>query len=293
MDEVDVYKTPELKSDDVIIFKYPEFKDMDEDAQYDFWQELPDHEKYIINQITTIANGYGRFNLYVNEASRSQCGLEKYSNLLDWDIDCWNLQRKWRLNDEYSPYDIGEYSFNKGMTGEWIRFIEDSRLVYGTFYSLASYLWWKMEDLVYDIENEIIPHEYKWKTDPVEKCECGEPGCTRVQVIVEANGREKEYDVLRKLTYSFIGDNGIGEILISNMVKGFKGTFRVDTFENPYDPYSDLVICDQETLNNIKPENFISDFTRFQNESSVLDDLVKDLTEKVSFEYREFVKANM
>lgn len=290
MDEVDVYKTPRLKSDDIIIFKYPEYKNMDDEARCDFWENLSEHEKYVINQITTIANGYGKFSLFVNEASRSQCGVSKYSNLLDWDIDCWNLQRKWRLDDEHDPHDIGEYSFDKGMKGEWIRFIEDSRLVYGTFYSLASYLWWKMEDLVYDIGNEIIPHTYEWNLDPTEgpknKSEYRE-----VHIVLNANGKEKEYEVLQKLTYSFIAeDEGIGNKLISNMIKRFKGTFRVNFFENPNDPYSDLIVCDQETLRKIRPENFLSDFTRFQNELSLLDDLVKDFTEKVSSEFLEFIK---
>lgn len=291
MDEIDIYKKRDLRLEDVILFKYPEFKDMDDEAKDDFWMEMNDHDKYIVNQITTIANGFGRFHLYINEASRSPCRIENYKDLLTWDKDCWNLQRKWRIEDEYCSQDIGEYVFNKSMTGEWIRFIEKDRLVYGTLYSLSAFLWWKMEDLVYDIENEIVPHEFNWEIEDVEGCEC--EGYRKVNINVDANGREEEYEKIKKLTYSFIESGGIGYLLIFKMSDRFKGTFRVDTFENPDDPYSDLIICDQETLANIRPENFISDITRFQNESSILDDLIKDLIEKVSFEYREFIKANM
>lgn len=291
MDEIDVYKSPELEVEDVIIFKYPEFVDMDDEAKYDFWQDLNDHDKYIINQITTIANGFGRFNLYINEASRGPCQIKDYKELLTWDIDCWNLQQQWRLKDEYQPYDIGEYSFDKGMTGEWIRFIEDGRLVYGTLYSVASYIWWKMEEMINNIEEEIIPHEFVWNES--KACDCGHEECTQVKITVNAKGREKEYDVLRNLTYKFIYTNGPLDIIISDMIKDLKGTFRIDKFDDPNDPYSDFIVCDQETLSKITPENFITDFKNHLNDNTILDNLIKDASEKVGSEYREYVKANM
>jgi len=290
----------EVRVDDVLASKYPKYKDMDEETKDDFWGDLPENEKYIINQITTEANGFGEDKLYINEASRNndEVMIGTYKNLLDWDINCWNLQRKWRNEDEYSPSDIGEYNFNRGMTGEWIRFIEDSRLVYGSLYSLSGFLWWRMEELVLEIENEIIPHNYIWNPPLNIDCDeedgdCKNCDCRKVTITINANGKEEEYEKLRKLTYEYIIYDGRGEIIIRNLAKEFKGTFRVDNFENPDDPYSELIVCDKETLEKINPETLLKDFKLFLNDKSILDDLLNNLKNTIDKDYREYVKENM
>ena len=292
-----------VSSDEVLASKYPEYKDItDEEAKDDFWRDLPEIEKYIINQITTEANGYGEDKLYINEYSRNndEVNIQNYETLLGWDIACWDLQRKWRNEDEYSPSDIGEYVFNRGMTGEWIRFIEDSRLVYASLYSLHSFLWWKMEEIVLEIENEIIPHEYKWdppldKDDDCDKDnKCGDDcDCRRVNITINANGREEEYEKLRKLTYEYIAYDEKGDLIIKKLIEGYTGTFRVDNFENPDDPYSDLIVCDKETLREINPKTFLKNFKSFLNDNSLLDDLLAGLKIIIQQDYREYVKENM
>ena len=291
-----------ITPDELMELKNPGYSDMDEDAQFEVWDKISEHDKYLINKLTTKANGYGEDRLYINEASRQNdiITISKFKNLLEWDIECWNLQRKWRNEDvdENNFYDIGKYDFNKGMTGEWIRFIEDSRLVYASMYSLSGFLWSNMEDLVLEIENEIIPHEYKWEppleNDGDEEETCGNNcKCRRVQINIDANGREEEYEKLRKLTYEYITHDGRGESIIKKLAKKFTGTFRIDKFEKIYDPYSDFIVCDKETLRKINPETFLTDFKSFLNDKSILDDLLNKVKELIDSDYRQYVKENM
>lgn len=301
MASIEDYTGDRLTSDDLLLFKYLGYKDMTEDEKDDFWRELPDSEKYSVNQLTTKVNGFGEDRLYCNESSRVNFKFEDFENLLDWDIACWNQQREWRLADEYQPFDKGEYKFNTGMTGEWIRLIEKSRLLYGTIYSLHSFLWWKMEDLVFDIENELIPHEFKWEPpiDKTDEC-CGEEescgdecGCRRVKININAFGREEEYEKIRKLTYDYISTGSRGDKIIEEISKDHVGTFRIDSFENPYDPYSDFIVCDKETLGKIRPRFFLDDFNSFIHLTSWIDELIIKLKVLIDKDFREYVKENM
>lgn len=280
-----------MNTEDLLIAWYSEYRELETDDQReDFWNNLPKEDVYKINQEVTLHNGIGEDKLVINEYSRDSLIIENYNNLLDWDIDCWDDQRQLRLQDKYCSCDIGEYDFYKGLAGEWIRLIEDSRLIYGNLYSLPMFLWWQMEDLIYDIENQIVPHELHWNTEDDEN-----PNLKKVNITVDAYEREEEYEKLKQLTYKFLttDESSPGYKLILETFKDIKGTFRINMLEDPIDPMTDFIVCDQETLSKINPKTFLKDFSSCLNNDINFENFIIEFKNKVEDVYRKFVSENL
>lgn len=283
--------TEKVSVDDIIKTKYPNYANMSEDEQDDFWDELSESEKYEINQKTTEANGFGQNCLYCNEIGRGN--FKEFSNLLEWDIADWNVQRDLCLKDQYMSFDRGEYNFDTGMFDEWIRLIENSKLVYGSLRTLYAHLWWIMEDIVFDVENEIVPHDIEWHPTPKVVHEDGEQClCNEITLVVNAYGREDEYEKISSLRNKYIENNGRGSELVKQSAQGFTGTFRVDNFENPTDPYSIFIVCDRETLGKIKPESFLNDFHSNATSAPVLNELTEKFKKIIENDFREYINSN-
>ena len=74
-------------------------------------------------------------------------------------------------------------------------------------------------------------------------------------------------------------------------------TFRFDrgyeeTPEEKFDPFTDYVFWDEQSLKNVRTTHFIDDFNKIQLDSQQLMDLIDDMKTEATNDFMKFYNAN-
>lgn len=289
----------------ILLKRFPEYAGLNEEDKDDFFGDLDDAAKYEVNQEACTIDGIGEDKIVCTEPGRMPEGktLLDYVNIMKWDKEDWEFQRESRLKlaedckdpekrkkavqEVFEDYEI--YSLT--LWGEWIRLIEKSRMIYGNLWSLSAYLQDLMDEWLTDWIRHAIPYDIEHQY--VDSDDKSHGVCREVEFITKANGREKELDALQKKVWAYEKEKGLERIQNTLNQANLRGcTFRIDNFENSYDPCSEFILADEEVAQEITFEYFLRDFQRFQKPKSLIDPVVEDLKKAVRNDFLTIYREN-
>ena len=171
-----------------VLFKknFKKIEDVDE-----FIKDLELQDKGRINKEKLYYNGVGENFFSFNEQDPKELVI---NNKTLFDYDKSEFLRKEDVLLEYSPERLKENYKGLELFHDWCRLYIDDNLVYGTLDSLTSFVTSTLESFLDDEIERIYPHEYVNGKDHGKS----KNGGFVWNMVVDANGKEKHLDELRK-----------------------------------------------------------------------------------------------
>lgn len=304
---------PEI--DDLLQKKYPTYNTiLTDEEKDDFWDNLGEKEKYEINKSYLMLIGKPEHDyLMCWEPGRFDTDDDaiNYDDFYTIDYAWWQYQKdaswesieqskKWMeqgskhwtpgvvaksINDFYETYKIYEIY----MTGDWYRLIDNETFIYAQLISLNWFIHYKIESYLDDLEDSHIPYSFKDEdlsslfneTDP--------------EKIYNASGREKELESFKTKMrkYSLDLNNLIKKHLIKYENELSGKTFRIDTgYTEPFDPFTDFIFFDTQSLKNVSPKKFLTTFKEYQVDNSIIDIIIDELKTIVFKDFERIYNDN-
>lgn len=309
---------------------YPEYAKLpivtdvnaDENPREDFWSDLTEHQSYDINAEFLKQTQKAEFDyLTCWEPGRlddEKESLFDFPTMYEFDLGWWHYQKeaqyaniedskKWM--DQGSEYwtpervadDINklEEEYKDGYTiyctGDWFRLIDNGTFLYAQMISAKWYIYYRIENVIYELQEEMLPYSLNEddlsfsqlmnEEDPEKK--------------YKADGREKELDTLQIAIRKYEGHPLCALIdreLESHTELSGKN-FRFDrgykeTETEKFDPFTDFVFWDEQSLKNIRTKHFLDDFRVNTESSMILEDIIEVIRGLVKKDFMEFYHAN-
>ena len=257
------------------------YKKLDDSDKEELWDLFSDYERYRLNLKIQKQIGFGKNRFTFEEYGLSK-DISKYKNLKEWDKEQYTYQKKHGQTNLDSTYNI--YLF-----GDWCRFIENKKLIYGMTLSTHGYIFDQVVDKLMKFENSLYPHtvdiiskkkKKKLKNPLTKKKE----HFYTMDFKTHAYGREEELEKLKKFIMNFEH-----EVLYPKIKKYVakhlnNRTYRVVEKKETFDNFHQFLFSDQEALANITFNNFLSDFNKLKRDSHDLKKIEKKFV-KYSKEY--------
>lgn len=255
---------------------YPDSINLKGRAFSTFVDNLTIPQLYSINKEYCFQKGIGDNFIMISELGVFR-KISKFKNMLEWEIENWTYQEEACLKDSGKPRFGSVYNMHKSLSGEWFRFVEGDRLIYGSLYSLGSYLYFKADDLFFELTNKLIP--YKVDLNFLKD--------HRVDIVVDANGKEEELKALQSLIYKYqfskIYDD-MGPLL------DIEGIVRIDDFSKENDFTSNFIFCSCEDLENVSFKHFLDDVSRRLIAENILTDIEDKMKNIIDDRFNELAK---
>ena len=256
---------------------FPESLNLRGKKYYDFVDNLSIEQKYQVNKELCLIKGIGDDHIMITELGCFH-RISSFKNMLEWEIKNWNFQEEAILK-ETGRYRYGtEYNIHRSLGGEWCRFIENDKLIYGTLYSLGSYLYYNAEDILSDLINNLIPHEIHM--DHLKN--------NRMNLRVDAYGREEELKDTQHRLYDYLAVGLHDDI---SPLLNISGIIEIDNLDNPYDRDSDIIFCSVNDLKNVRFKHFLSDIHNRQISADILDGLKDSVTAIVTDAFNSKIRS--
>ena len=307
----------------LLVELYPSFKDIaadDDDAKDDFWRALPDREKYDVNSKYLKQVGNPEYDYLVCwEPGRLDNDVEvtDYETFYEVDYDWWEFQKKssWESIEDMkvwmeknpaqtTPERVAQsinsfnYAYGDGysiyLSGDWYRLIENDVFIYSQMISAKWYLFYEAEKYLDDLQEENIPYSFKYDDDDLlNTLNERDP-----RKIYNANGRELELDSYRNKIREYQSNVLLSHIdsIIRKYKRVFSGkTFRVDKGYEPgenFDPFTDFIYFDEESLRNVRPKKFLKDFAANQIAFVEFEKMIDELKDIVKQDFEKIYNAN-
>jgi hypothetical protein len=309
---------PEI--DQIIGEMFPEYRLLaDEEAKDDFWSDLNEHQTYAVNReylLRTENPEYDYLVCWEPGRMNDEESIFDYPTFYEFDVRWWEFQRdatwetiedmkKWMeggskhhtpetvakaINDHNERYK--EYEMY--CTGDWFRLMEGETFIYAQMISAKWYVFYHLENLIDDMLDSHIPWEFKGdREDWLKAINADTP-----EETYEAGGRERELEGMKKKIRDYTNTTLL-EMIETNLKKyPYSGkTFRydrgyVETETEKFDPFTDFIFYDVESLKNVRTKHFLEDFKANQGNSTDLDEIIVDLKEMVAGDFERMYNEN-
>lgn len=238
----------------------------------ELWSLLSDYEIYSINLKLQKRVGFGNDKFSLQEFG-DDFDISKYKHLKEWDKEQYIYQKKHGQTHLDGSYKI--YLF-----GDWCRFIENKKLIYGMLLSLSSYIFEQVTDNLLKFENELYPHELtttskkckKKRRNPLTK---KKEYFYTMDFSTQAYGREKELEELQKFIRKFEYEILYPKIK-KYVAKHLKNrTYGIVDKKDTFDNFHQFLFSDKEALKNCTFENFLDDFNALKRDTRDLKQIKK------------------
>lgn len=296
-----------------------DYASLTEEQQEEFWDKLSDIEKYDLNQQWLLENENPEYDYLVCwEPGRfgDDDVVTNYETLYDVDLAWWEFQKqaRWESIEESKQWmqnpnshttaeNVAESinSFNKEydkgysiyLTGDWYRLIENDKMLYSQFIAAEWYLYHEIESMIDDLQEELIPYEFKKDDDFLSNLGNGNGS------QYNAYGREKELVSYNNLINAYQRNKlfeRIKEVMPRYSDKFTGKTFRTDRdydkAEKTFDPFTDFIFFDEQSLKNVETKQFLKTFTEHQLDFSELLVMLNELKEICKSDFYEIYNAN-
>lgn len=301
--------------DNIITKRYPHYFDMTSDEQYDFWHDLSEKEKYAINEEYLLENGNPEYDyLMCNEPGRldTYVTIFDYPSMYEFDKDWWEFQRNsiWEEIEKskremekgskfYTPTSVAKSinNFNENYneyaiycSGDWFRMMDKGIFIYSQVISLKWFLFYEIEIYLDELQEANIPYEMNGDLDFTTLLNESNPS-----IRYKAGGREYEVEALTKLMSTYLNNDALTLIEKTIKDKSYSGlTFRRDKgYElDNFDPFTDFIFVDEESLKAVRMTNFLNDFEKAQLEFKYLDELLVEIKELVRIDFERIYEQN-
>lgn len=305
---------------DVIIGElHPEYlKIVDDEAKEDFWSDLSEKEKYEVNKeylLRTENPEYDYLVCWEPGRMNDEESLFDYPTFYEFDVRWWEFQRdamwesiedqkKWmeQGSDHWTPervaqsinYHNEEYKeYKMYCTGDWFRLMEGGTFIYCQMISAKWYIFYEIETLLDDALDTNIPWKFKGDSDNwINAINADTP-----EETYEAGGREKELETMKKLIREYTNKNLLDKIEMVVRNSGLSGkTFRVDRGYGDdgeqFDPFTDFIFVDEQSLKNVRTTHFLEDFKAHQVDISELHQAIETLKDEVQNDFDRMYNEN-
>lgn len=273
----------------------PDFKNMDEAERLEYYNSLTDRQRYEININTLNRIGKGKNKILCYEPDRMDSNekLLDYESVLQFDIEGRELHKDHQIKhiDQHSTSDevaaeeklVLEEMFRLtqlDLPGEWFRFIENDKLVYSEIQSLRAYLRDTIDDTLEDLIAEYLSIDLPSDMDENDTISMSLPNVsgTKVHDSVRAKVAEYEFNVLPGVLSKILDGKDL-----------FNTGFRLDDFEDPDEPFSLFIFCEEKAASSVKFGSFVEDFSIIQKDRSMLDEISHSFQAKVEEDLRAIV----
>lgn len=243
------------------------YKKLNDENKDELWNLLSDYEIYTINLKVQKKVGFGNDKFSLQEFDES-FDISKYKHLKEWDKEQYIYQKKngqTHLDDSYKIY----------LFGDWCRFIEKKKLVYGMLLSLSSYIFELVCDKLMEFENNLYPNRVDVKSQK-EKKKRKNPLTKKKEYFytmdfkTSAYGREEELEKLKDFIRKFEQEILYPKIK-KYVAKYLKNkTYRVVDKKDTFDNFHQFLFSDKEALKNCTFENFLNDFKALKRDTKDL-----------------------
>jgi len=233
----------------------------------ELWSLLSDYEIYSINLKLQKRVGFGSDKFSLQEFG-DDFDISKYKHLKEWDKEQYIYQKIHgliHLDDSYKIY----------LFGEWCRFVEKKKLVYGMLLSLSGYILEQVCDKLTEFENNLYPHRVDVKSQK-EKKKRKNPLTKKKEYFytmdfkTSAYGREEELEKLKDFIRKFEQEILYPKIK-KYVAKHLKNrTYRVIDKKDTFDNFHQFLFSDKEALKNCTFENFLDDFNALKRDTKDL-----------------------
>jgi len=234
------------------------YKKLNEKEKSELWNLLSDYEKYKISLKIQKKVGYGADKFTLNEYAINPVDLSKYKNLKEWDKEQYIYQKKHgqtHLDKKYKIY----------MFGDWCRLIENKKLIYGSLFSLSSYIFDNVCEELNRFEEGLYPHKTKFsfvknKNDKY----------STMKTKTKAYGKEKELKQFSsfkmKFEYEILAPK-IKKYILKNIENR---TYRIVDKKETFDNFHLFLFSDKSALKNCRFDSFLSDFNKLKRDDREL-----------------------
>lgn len=291
----------------------------DEDTKDDFWRDLSEKEKYDINETYLKQIGNPEYDYIVCwEPGRLDNDVEitDYDTFYDADYEWWEFQKKSRWESiedmkewmekkpsETTPERVAQSinSFNDAykdgysiyLSGDWYRLIENDVFIYSQMISAKWYLFYEAEKFLDDLQEQNIPYSFKDNDDFLNTINERDP-----RKVYNANGRELELDSYQAKIREYQNSELLSHIdfIIRKYKIVFSGkTFRVDRGYEPgenFDPFTDFIFFDEQSLKNVIPKKFLTTFGENQLSFVEFEKMITELKDIVKQDFERIYNGN-
>lgn len=193
--------------------------------------------------------GIGEDYFFLNEYLGDKSLLD-FATLYDYDSDDHGYQERVRQNED-STYTVKPYQGN--LFHRWARLFIDGSFYYATLSSAASYLYSRIDDVGYDMMEELIPHTY------VDGKEHGkrEGKGIRWDKRIDAGGMEAQLEELRDRFWQYLAARYNALLQEFDATAARRVYFRDES--KPDDPQMQIVFSDQTALQAVRLRHFVRD----------------------------------
>ena len=285
------------RREQLIIERYPRYKKIrDEEKKNEFEDKhLTEKDVYEINQQLCTEFGFGKDSIKINELCCEK-DLSKFNNVLEWTIH--NHEEQIRLQAEdgitLEPFEFHRRAYG----GDWFRFIENKKMVYGSLYNLFWYVYYRAVDDIHEYLHEKISYNIKWKKTPHDLDENGKPITFEIELktVTKQKGME---DVVDEINYRIMwleNESLFFEILNKcKSLESFTG-YRINYnnesgISREYDPSSDFIFCSADAARSVSFTNFLDDFKKIQKDSGELMKIIDEAKDYVKTEFEKVYNA--
>jgi hypothetical protein len=289
----------------------------DDEYKSDFWDDLTEKETYNVNALHLKYNANPKFDyLTCWEPGRFDDDEEvtDLDTMYDVDYRWWKFQKeaswesiqetiKWmeknpkKTTPSYVAKSINRYNetYDKGysiyMTGDWYRLIENDVFLYSQFIGASWYLYYEAERTIDDLQQENIPYIFR-EDDLILSLNEDDP-----KKRYDAGGREYELESYQDAIRDYQHEVLIEKIdtLIRKYSRVFAGkTFRKDKgYESDnFDPFTDFIFFDEDSLKKVSPRNFLKTFKSCQVSFVEFQKIIDELEEIVTADFNRIYNEN-
>lgn len=309
--------------------KYPEYATLpivdditaDDNPREDFWSALSERETYAINAEYLKQTGNPDYDYLVcwepGRIDDEKESLFDYPTFYEFDVKWWEFQRdatwesiqeqkEWMEQDSkhcWTPDRVAQSindhnerykEYEMYCTGDWFRLIENDTFLYAQIISAKWYLFYIVEQVIDDLLDKNIPWSFKGTSDEWLKA----INADTPEETYDAGGREKELDSLKEQLRKYTNQDLLDKI--DGILKEFNfsgKTFRydkgyTDTPDEEFNPFTDFIFYDEESLKNVRTTNFLEDFGKHQEDSKELDKIAETLKEEVVIDFARLYDEN-
>jgi len=299
----------------------------DDNPRDDFWDDLSEREHYDINAEFLKQTGNPEYD-YLTCWEPGRIDDEKetlfdFKTMYDFDYSWWEFQKqaeydgieeckKWMEegSDHWTPEKVAESinrineKFKNGYeiycTGDWFRLIEkdinnQETFLYAQVISARWYLFYELEGYLSDLQDELLPYTLNEdRGDFLKMLNEKDP-----EKRYKAGGREKELDTLQDLIRKY-EQNQLLDLIDTTLLTypKFSGrTFRFDrgyyeTETQKFDPFTDFIFWDEQSLRNVRTTNFLNDFTQKEKNPEDFTEIIELLKVQVKKDFMAFYDKN-
>lgn len=251
----------------ILIKKISFYKTLTKEQKDELWRVLSDYEKYRVLLKNQKKVGYGKDRFSIVEYGTHYNNLSAFKNLKQWDKKNYKYQKahgQTHLDKSYKLY----------LYGDWCRFIENKKLIYGELFSLHGYILDKVEDNLREFEDGLYPHTTKFNFIKNND----ERNTSTLKTKTKAYGKEKELEVFSKFNMRFIMEN-LGPKIKKYCLKNIQNkTYRIVNRKATFDNYHQFLFSDNIALKNCKFESFLDDFNRLKGDPKDLKIVIEKFT---------------